>query len=122
MRIHDIVYYCKCRLFKKYNRVTCKKLPPTWVDRDHLLLHCCFQILEDFVHDEKGHFYDDVYEMYKGTNEEYALARDKDWKELRELYYWWQDRKEKDAFWFENYEEDNKQLVRLISLRELLWT
>ena len=41
-----------------------RSLGPTWCDRDHLLLYAAFQILEDFVAQEEGHFYEDVYTLY----------------------------------------------------------
>jgi len=52
--IHDWWYRLKCKLWHKYNRVTVKTLPPTWVDRDELLAHSMFQILKDYVEKEDG--------------------------------------------------------------------
>src|SRR4051812_47476278 len=48
----ELVYYLKCRFWRKYNVVKVRSLPPTWVDRDRLLLHAAFQILCDVVEKE----------------------------------------------------------------------
>ncbi len=51
-RPSQLWYYTKCKLWKKYNQVTVKHLPPTWVDRDYLLHGVMFQVLEDFIEKE----------------------------------------------------------------------
>lgn len=53
-------------------------LPPSkqWVDRDELMLHACFQILEDFIEKEKG----DTHCNYE-THKQFV-------DELRFLYKW----------------------------------
>jgi len=51
-RIHNWYYYLKCLLFKRYNVLRIKSLPPTWTDRDTILSHAMFQILSDFVNKE----------------------------------------------------------------------
>jgi len=51
-RFHDLWYWIKCRLWYKYNVLKIKTLPPTWNDRDNILVHAMFQILEDFVKKE----------------------------------------------------------------------
>ena len=97
----------------------------TWNDRDYLLLFACFQILEDFVEKEQGHFYEDVYTLYKegGFDEAECRRRNTMWCDLRELHAWWQKRKQnKYEDTEENYEEDTEKLVYLIRLRCLLWT
>lgn len=93
-------------------------------DRDIILLHACFQILEDFVNLEKGHFYEDVYALYvEDFGEERARLEEKEWNELRELYYWWQTRKSSDydALDDKEYLIDSEMLKRLIDIRYLLW-
>lgn len=52
MKLHDIWYRIKCKLWYRYNVVKVRTLPPTWVDRDTLLVHAMFQILDDFVNKE----------------------------------------------------------------------
>jgi len=78
-RLHDAWYWLKCRLWHRYNVVVCRALPPTWCDRDYLLLYAAFQILEDFVQQEKGHFYDDVYLLYLDCGEVMARERAAEW-------------------------------------------
>lgn len=53
MKAHDLWYRFKCKFFHPYNVVKIKTLPCTWSDRDHILVHSCFQILEDFVKKER---------------------------------------------------------------------
>jgi hypothetical protein len=108
-----------CKFWHRYNIVVCQ-LPPTWCDRDYLLLYASFQILEDFVEKEDTHFNDNVYNLYSSYGLEEARLRDKEWKELREIYSWWQKRKNNDDY--DNYDEDTAMLHRLISVRHLLWT
>jgi len=60
----DWWYWLKCRCFTQHNRVVCERLPPTWVDRDHLLLHTSFQILTDFVRKEKGFVHENIRALY----------------------------------------------------------
>ena len=119
-RLHDAWYWAKCRLWHRYNVVVCRALPPTWCDRDYLLLYAAFQILEDFVQQEKGHFYDDVYLLYLDCGEEMARERAADWDTIRELYAWWQTRKSDTDF--DDYEKDSRMLRKLIDIRGNLWT
>ena len=51
-RIKNWFYYLKCLLFKRYNVLRIRTLPPTWSDRDTILSHAMFQILDDFVNKE----------------------------------------------------------------------
>ena len=81
-----------------------------WIDRDEIMLHSCFQILEDCVEKEKvdTHCY---YESHKDFVDE-----------VRFLYKWWQKRKKEDGGYGEQMEEDNKMLIRLMKIRSGLWT
>lgn len=89
-------------------------LPPVkdvpWIDRDHVMLHACFQLLQDVV--EKEDILNHV--AYVGDQ---AVILD----EIRELYEWWLVRKDQDR---DNDldEEDDKMLIRLIKVRLYLWT
>lgn len=119
--LHNSWYWLKCRLWYRYNVVVCKPLPPTWQDRDYLLLYAAFQILEDFIRKEQPwEFTGDVYTEYAEYNIESARQRDKDWKVIRELYTWWSLRKDNDEH--DDYEEDTKMLHKLINMRKYLWT
>lgn len=51
-KVKDAWYYLKCKYWYKYNTVTCKQIPPTWVDRDHLIEQAMFQVLSDFIEKE----------------------------------------------------------------------
>jgi len=119
-KLHNFWYWLKCRLWHRYNIVVCKTLPPTWCDRDYLLLYAAFQILEDFVKYEKGHFYENVYELYLPDGEERARNEEAHWNIIRELYSWWQRRKNDNDY--DNYKEDNQMFHKLIDVRENLWT
>jgi len=79
-----------------------------WVDRDHIMLHACFQILQDCV--EKEHV--DTcceYEAHKVFVDEVRL-----------LYRWWLKRKTDTSFIVDK--EDDEMLGRLMAIRSGLWT
>lgn len=77
-----------------------------WVDRDELMLHACFQILQDCV---------ELEEVEKHVNYE----AHKDFvDECRFLYEWWQTRKILSPT---DEDEDTKMLIRLMNIREMLW-
>ena len=121
-QVHDRWYWLKCWLWHRYDVVVCRPLPPTWVDRDYLLVFAAFQILEDYVNKEDTHFHEDVYKTYKegGYDEDRCREEERDWNEIRVLYGWWQKRKaEKYA---DDYDQDNEMLHRLINVRKYLWT
>jgi len=97
-----------------------KTLSGDWFDKDIIMLHACFQLLTDCIEDEKlftGH-------VDWNHDEEHKKAKD----ELEFLYNWWIKRKNKDLeaeindLEKEQYEEDNEMLVRLIKVRQYLWT
>lgn len=81
----------------------------TWIDRDEIMLHACFQILEDCIEKEEV----DEHCNYKA----HKLFVD----EVRCLYKWWKLRKEKDDT-DDQMEEDDRMLIRLMKIRTQLWT
>ena len=80
----------------------------TWLDRDMIMVHACFQILQDFIDKEKG-----------DTNCDYKSQKN-DIDEIRFLYSWWQTRKFNNVNANDN--EDSKMLIRLMKVRHFLWT
>lgn len=97
-----------------------KTLSGDWCDKDIIMLHACFQLLTDCIEDEKlftGH-------VDWNNDEEHKKAKE----ELEFLYNWWIKRKNQDLeaeindLEKEQYEEDNKMLIRLIKVRQYLWT
>jgi hypothetical protein len=103
------------------NLLKIKSLTEEWCDKDIVMLHACFQLLEDSIKEEN---------LFDGhtdweQSDEFKQAR----VELQELYDWWIERKElekssnfHDLINRENYEEDNKRLKKLIKWRHMLWT
>jgi len=79
-----------------------------WVDRDHIMLHACFQILQDCVEKENVDTHCN-YEAHKDFVDEVRL-----------LYTWWLKRKNDDLF--DNDDEDDEMLNRLMKIRLFLWT
>lgn len=79
---HEIPYWIKCRLWYRYNVLKIKTLGPTWNDRDHLLCHAMFQILDDFIVKEK---IDDIIDW--DSDPEHRQARDK----MGHLIWWWKN-------------------------------
>jgi hypothetical protein len=131
-RLHDAWYWLTCWLWHPYNVVVCRDLPPTWCDRDYLLLYAAFTILEEFVEREEGHFHEpDVFALYNDYNgddpdekadvEAYARKMAADWKTIHELYDWWKGRKKKNNE-HDDYDEDSAMLQKLIDVRGHLWT
>lgn len=94
----------------KMRKLEIKSLPNlrTWVDRDIIMFHCCFQILQEFIELENGDTHCN-YKAYKELVDEYRF-----------LYNWWLKRKEN--IYNEKDDEDNEMLERLIKIRETLWT
>ncbi len=84
-----------------------ESLPKGWCDRDIIILHACFQALKDCVEKE------DLF------NHSIAYAKSKNGKIAKELYDWWETRKDSND---DDYEKDTKQLIRLIKIRGGLWT
>jgi len=119
-RCRDAYYWVRNSIWDRHNVIVCRKLPPTWSDRDHRMLHACFQLLTDFVDLEKPWEFsatkEEMLEAYKDCD--WAGERIEDWQELRELYQWWQKREETG----QKYEIDQLMLTRLIKHRRLLWT
>jgi len=97
-----------------------KTLSGDWFDKDIVMLHACFQLLTDCVENEK---------LFTGDidwtdNKEQINAK----KEIEELYNWWNERKKQEENEKFNdldkmqYEKDNEMLIRLIKIRQYLWT
>lgn len=79
-----------------------------WIDKDEIMLHACFQLLQDCVEKEQVDTRCN-YEEHKNIVDE-----------IRFLYKWWLKRKNDEDF--DNYNEDNEMLYRLIKIRLFLWT
>lgn len=88
-----------------------KSLPDeetNWIDSDYVMLHACFQILEDCVVEEgvDTHCNYDTHKTFVD--------------EVRFLYNWWQTRKTDSGF--DNRQVDDEMLMRLMKIRSGLWT
>jgi len=79
-----------------------------YVDRDELMLHACFQILQDYIEKEKG----DTHCDYK-ANKEFV-------DEIRFLNKWWKKRKKPK--YSDDDAQDDEMLLRLMKIRLQLWT
>ncbi len=124
------------------NLLKIKSLNDGWRDKDSVLLHACFQLLEDFVEDELPRFPHINWTVtenrmnisMKGiqfNGEEQAPDDSRDIKkEILELYDWWQVWKQEmpgdktNSFNEDHalYEKENEMLKKLIDLRMYLWT
>lgn len=80
-----------------------------WIDRDEIMLHACFQILKDCVEKEQVDTHWD-YDTHKETVDE-----------IRFLYKWWNERV-KQLTTIEQSKEDDAMLIRLMKIRNFLWT
>jgi hypothetical protein len=149
--IPELWYYLKCRLWKQYNVVRVRSLPPTWVDRDNLLLHAAFEILRDVVEQEDW-LNHTVYFLPVTEHDPYGADYRDDWQEIATLYDWWINRRPARlaledhvlTCWGNEYRkagnsnipssellsqlevageaEDEDMLVRLCRIRKVLWT
>jgi hypothetical protein len=102
------------------NVLRIKSLDEEWCDKDRVMLHACFQLLIDCIEEEK---------LYDFTDFDNNVESKKVKKEIDELYHWWKTRvsAEKDKQNYENdteeqYEKDTEMLIRLVKVREYLWT
>jgi hypothetical protein len=108
------------RTFKKSHIVKTKLKPQVWYDKDELILWSCMSLLEDFVEVEKPLEKID----YEGSGPESSHAKD----EFMEVYNWWKKRKivKFDLLNLEEEykirEEEKKMLIKLIEVRNYLWT
>jgi hypothetical protein len=86
-----------------------------WCDNDIAMLHVCFKLLTDCVETENllnGHI------DWTSTEEMQKIKI-----EIETLYIWWLERKNKENdLDSEQYNEDNEMLIRLIKIRQHLWT
>jgi hypothetical protein len=125
------------------NLLKIKSLGEGWCDKDHVLLHACFQLLSDFVEEEIPKFPhvnwnmtdDRMNATMRGvqfdTSDKPPPENTRDIKkEFLELYDWWQlwkkEKQEEKRTSFEEdhalYAKENEMLKRLIDLRMYLWT
>lgn len=104
------------------NSLKIESLNEGWCDKDHVLLHACFQLLIDFV--EKEMRVQDHPDW--NATEESRNAK----KEIEALYAWWQQRKndaimDRSGSFIEDhviYAVDNAMLKRLVDIRMHLWS
>jgi hypothetical protein len=125
------------------NVLKIESLSEGWCDKDHVLLHACFQLLSDFVEKEMSKYphinwnvpADRMNAVIKEVQFD-AAADGNDpvntrnvKKEFEELYHWWQEWKKKLEEGTSTFEEgnekylkENEALKRLIDLRMYMWT
>lgn len=100
-----------------------------WSDKDQVLVHAMFTLVEKFV-DEEWHGLVAQREWLSKCleNDDPVVSR---WAEsmfptfntIQDIYDYWQDRKYKDDYLSEDrYEEDDEMLHKLIDVRGYLWT
>lgn len=104
---------------KPGNKLKIKSLPKGWCDNDEIMLHACFQLLTDCTENENllsNKIFD-----WKHSEE---VRKEKE--ELKFLYKWWKKRLKNDlivnALSELQYKEDSDMLIRLIKIRNRLWT
>ena len=108
-----------------------------WCDLDYRILYCVFNGLEEFVENElgldrldqiiseEGKMWSELYpniqydcEIHPNGVEEYT--------EIKVLYLWWKERKSLDEntsdLEQDPYDTDTEMLVRLMKVRQALWT
>ncbi len=97
-----------------------KTLTADWCDKDIVMLHACFQLLSDCVEGEKL--------LTGNTDWDHSEDHGKIKVEIQALYDWWLQRKNEDNSVMNggqeniHYNKDNEMLIRLINIRQYLWT
>jgi hypothetical protein len=106
---------------KNPKKLRIKTLKCKWCDKDIVLLHACFQLLTDCVEKEK--LINGIIDWNWDENHKKVKM------EIEELYTWWKYRIKLDKkgkinpiLNHDQYETDNEMLIRLIKIREYLWT
>jgi hypothetical protein len=105
---------------KNPRKLKIKTLSGKWCDKDLVLLHASFQILTDFIKKEKPFT---THVDWSHDEKSHATK-----KEIEELYAWWMKRVKLDSADHINdldglqYYKDNEMLIRLIQIRQYLWT
>lgn len=119
---YDLKWWIIHRTVNRYH-VLKLKTNPGYSDIVERMMHANFVLLEEFMEEE----FDRV-QWYPSNNKleedekEYFETSSKVADELKFLYKWWQKRKKKECLTFEEEKEDNFMLIRLVKLREYLWT
>lgn len=120
-------YRLFCAVFGRYNTVVCQSLSPLYNEADELLLHASFQILVDFIEREKpwqyGMAYNQLYAAYmlNTCSHDESVARSVEWENITKLYKWWLVRRQRHTTG-NDWDEDSRQLIKLVSCRARLWT
>lgn len=109
-----IWYWIRCHTYNCYHIVDCRT--PSyrwgWSDVDSLMLNACFNLLKRFVEGEVGYPKDD--KSFIEWDPEVL-------KEIYTLYEWWQTRSI-NGFDLLSYDTDNEMMLRLMKIRDRLWT
>jgi len=87
---------------------TLNEAKKSWVDRDMIMLHACFQLLTDFIEKENGLEHIN-YEIHKEIIDE-----------AKYLYDWWKSLPP-GRLGIDDTEAD-EHLMRLVKIRGFLWT
>lgn len=81
-KLRDIWWWMLHRTTHRFNRVKIKSLKPGYYDIDYRMLHACFQLLVDYVENERPFEIID----WDHDDESRQIAQ-----EIKELYYWWKN-------------------------------
>ena len=129
----DLKWWFLHRTTHRYHVVS-TGLSPGYYDTDHLMLHACFNLLKDFVEKELNgvkslEYWAGVSDWKKaGFHSKKELTRlQQKYKECKDLYLWWTTIRSnrKPGGWekeIEDNKEDEKMLIRLMKVRQTLWT
>lgn len=103
-------YRLKCFVWYRYTTVKPKTLDfHTWCDRDHLLVHCMFQILVDFVEKEIDYDFEHKNQHSIEINGEKRGVGDI----FKQLYDYWKEFSDIDSLeehdeWWEHHKEHSE--------------
>jgi hypothetical protein len=140
-KISKFWYWIRSHTYTKYHLLDLRNpiYKWGWVDTDWRMLYSCFILLEQFVEKEYGveKLLKDFEPIEKSTGdksgyeeqynewiENYNQIEENFHNEMRDLYFWWKDIKkhEKETDYHQFSKDCDKNLMRLMKIRRLLWT
>ena len=113
--LKDCYNYIRLRFFNRSHLISTKLSKGNWYDKDIMILHGIMELLVDFVDKEK------CFEMWETENSVDKYVKN----EIIEIYNWWKVYKNVTISLHldeENYKTENEMLIRLIKIRDYLWT
>lgn len=89
LRRFDLFHWIGYRTWKKFHVLKLRYLKPGYYDADTRLIHAMFEILCQFMENEKP---EEIVNWDSDPEHKHA------WKEMNELYKWWKKRQDREKY------------------------